>query len=184
MKFRAVGRRLGFFSGRWRVVLDVDVRDMERVQSEWTRLNAKTPEGRALMVEIKPERVKRSLSANAYCWTLCDKLAEVLHCSREEIYRKHIKESGVAAPLMMKREFYEAFAEWWNERGVGWFCEAVVSGIDPEMLYVTVYAGSSSYDSSQMWRLLAALQDSCRDLDIEVMPEDEVKALLASEEKK
>ena len=32
--------------------------------------------GKELSVEIKPYKARRSLDANAYCWVLCEKLAE------------------------------------------------------------------------------------------------------------
>ena len=42
--------------------------------------------------EIKEHKEKRSLDANAYCWILCKKIADKLHITKEEVYRKNIKE--------------------------------------------------------------------------------------------
>lgn len=43
--------------------------------------------GKTYDVTIKPHRERRSLDANAYCWVLLDKLAEVLQVKKEDLYR-------------------------------------------------------------------------------------------------
>jgi hypothetical protein len=44
--------------------------------------------------EIKEYHEKRSLDANAYCFVLCQKIANVIRSTKEEVYRKAIKEVG------------------------------------------------------------------------------------------
>ena len=44
--------------------------------------------------DLKEKRKKRSLSANAYFWTLCGKLASALGIPSHEIYRQYVKEIG------------------------------------------------------------------------------------------
>jgi len=46
--------------------------------------------GKTYDVTIKPHRERRSLDANAYCWVLLDKLAEVLQVKKEDLYREEI----------------------------------------------------------------------------------------------
>ena len=50
--------------------------------------------GKTYDVTIKPHRERRSLDANAYCWVLLDKLAEVLQVKKEDLYREYIRDIG------------------------------------------------------------------------------------------
>ena len=54
--------------------------------------------------DIEPHKEKRSLSANAIAWVYCDKLAEKLHSTKEEIYRIAVlpdyRRRGVAYRLL------------------------------------------------------------------------------------
>ena len=43
---------------------------------------------REQLFEIKPYKKKRSLNANSYCWVLLQKLADKLHTTKEELYKK------------------------------------------------------------------------------------------------
>jgi hypothetical protein len=52
--------------------------------------------------EIKEHKKKRSLDANAYCWVLLQKIADKLNSTKEEIYRRIIKEKGTFEILPIK----------------------------------------------------------------------------------
>ena len=38
--------------------------------------------------EVKPYHPKRSLNANAFCWHLCNEMANVLRTSKDEVYQE------------------------------------------------------------------------------------------------
>lgn len=51
-------------------------------------------DSKPLEVEIRRKRKKRSLSANAYCWVLCQKIAErIRFLTKEDVYRHAHRES-------------------------------------------------------------------------------------------
>lgn len=57
-----------------------------------------------LSFEMKPYRAKRSLDANAYCWTIIDKLAERLNKPPKEIYREAIRDIGGNKEIVCVRD--------------------------------------------------------------------------------
>ena len=44
--------------------------------------------------EIKEYKQKRSLNANAYCWVLINKIANILRKSKEEVYLQMLIDYG------------------------------------------------------------------------------------------
>ena len=57
-----------------------------------------------LTVEIKRYSPKRSKNANDYLWELCTRIAEDQHITKEEVYRKQIREVGVYEPLPIRED--------------------------------------------------------------------------------
>lgn len=113
-------------------------------------------------VEIKKFKQKRSLDANAYAWVLIDKIAEKLNLSKEEVYKSAIREiGGVSDKLCMLNDEAEKFSAIWRQRGIGWQTEIEESKIKG-CKTVTVYYGSSTYDTAQMSRLIDLLTDECK----------------------
>ena len=57
---------------------------------------AKLDKEKEYVIEIKKKSKSRSMNANAYCWVLCQKIAEELsktgYTSKEDVYRKAIKD--------------------------------------------------------------------------------------------
>lgn len=74
--------------------------------------------------DLKEKRKKRSLSANAYFWTLCGKLASALGIPSHEIYRQYVKEIGDNfETIPIKNEAKERFIQAWESHGLGFLCE-------------------------------------------------------------
>lgn len=128
--------------------------------------------------EIKKAKKRRSVDANGYAWVLIDKLSAALRLSKEDIYRNAIRDiGGVSEVVCVQDEAVESLCDKWSKNGIGWQTEAFPSRIEG-CTNVTLYYGSSTYDSSQMGRLIDHLVQDCHALGIETRPEDEVKALL------
>lgn len=117
-------------------------------------------------VEITHKRKKRSLSANAYCWVLCEKIAQkVGNISKEEVYRRAIRDVGVwdiyqntpAAVARMERT--------WSRQGVGWMTERLES--QDGVANIILYYGSSTYSVEEMNRLLDNLIQDAEALEID-----------------
>lgn len=130
-------------------------------------------------VEIKKARKHRSLTANAYCWKLIDLIAEKTGFRKSEIYRTAIRDiGGVSDQVMCKIIALETFIRGWESKGQGW--QAEVTGLEEETGWaeVTVYYGSSTYDSAQMARLIDSLVQEAEQQGIPtVTPQQEQKML-------
>lgn len=77
------------------LMLSVPFREAEEVK----QLQKQLDKGKSLEVEIKPLTKARTLSANNYCWHLCDEIAkklsqEKVYYSKEDVYREAIKDCG------------------------------------------------------------------------------------------
>lgn len=133
-----------------------------------------------ITVDLKKAHRRRSLSANAYCWVLIDKLAEKLSRPKSEVYREAIRDiGGVSVPLTVRDDAMSEFVSVWESQGLGYSVE-LVDRIGLHMIRVNAYYGSSSYDTAQMSRLIDYLVQACRDQGIEVMPREELESLLNS----
>lgn len=115
--------------------------------------------------EIKNNRRKRTLDQNAYFWVLCTRISERIHESNESVYRGYIKEYGENDILCIKNNAVDRFVENWCQKGIGWFCETIESKLD-NCTNVIVFYGSSVYDTVQMNRIIDAVIEDCKELNI------------------
>lgn len=78
-----------------------------------------------LNIELKKWYKKRSLDANAYMWTIAEKIAQRLGITKIEVYRDAIKEVGQCEILPIKDEAVDTFINAWKHNGQGWLCEVI-----------------------------------------------------------
>ena len=129
----------------------------------WLKLRPELP-GQAQMIagEIDPQkkytvtikefRKMRSLDANRYLWTLCNKLSVKVGIPPEEVYRHYIPDVGDNSDtICIPDAAVKRFREGWESRGLGWCTEIMASKI-PGCTNVICYYGSSTYDTKQMAR--------------------------------
>lgn len=134
----------------------------------------------------KPQRVKitqwkekRSLSANAYAWTLLGKLSAALHIPPEDIYRQLIPDvGGNYTAVTVDLNGLNKLRETWGNNGKGWLVELIGAGAKPGTVDVALYYGSSVYDTAQMARLIDLIADECRENGIEYLPPEQIAAML------
>ena len=132
----------------------------------------------AVELTVKRFRQKRSLDANALAWVLIDKIAQRMRMTKVDVYRDHIRHiGGVSETVCVKDRAVDKLTEAWSKNGIGWQTETFPSKI-PGCTNVTLYYGSSTYDTAQMSALIDALVQSCKALGIETMPEEELKSLM------
>lgn len=127
--------------------------------------------------EIKEYRKKRSLNANSYAWVLCGAIANVLGSTKEEVYKKVIREVGEFEVVPIRRDAVEKFIKIWRSKGLGWLCDAKPSKLKG-FVNVTVYYGSSVYDTQQMSRLINSLVEEAKVLGIVTLDELKIKELI------
>ena len=129
-------------------------------------------------VEIKKFSRKRSLDANAYCWTIIDKIAEKTGIKKSEVYRNAIREiGGVSTIICVKDVAADSLCNGWETHGTGWMTEKAKSKI-PGCTNVTLWYGSSVYDSRQMSALIDSLIQEAEAQGIATITEKEKEQLL------
>lgn len=131
-----------------------------------------------LSLKIGKFKQKRSLDANAYCWTLIGKIAEKTKVPKEEVYREAIRGIGGNYDVVcIKENAAESLRSAWERNGIGWQTEVMLSKLDG-CTNVLLYYGSSTYDTEQMSRLIENILQDCKALGIEVKPQEEIDSLL------
>lgn len=133
--------------------------------------------------EVKEVKRRRSLDSNAYAWVLLGKLQDKLHIAKEDIYKSLIKEIGSYEVIPVKNEAVERFRQAWSKNGLGWITETTKSKLEG-FTNVIAYYGSSTYNTSEMSRLIELIVQECKQQDIETMTPNELNSLLESWDKK
>ena len=129
-------------------------------------------------VTVKKFRQKRSLDANAYAWVIIDKIAQRMRMTKVNVYRDHIRHiAGVSETVCVQDRAVDKLTDAWSKNGIGWQTETFPSKI-PGCTNVTLYYGSSTYDTAQMSALIDALVQTAKSLGIETMPEAELQSLM------
>ena len=162
------------FTGKQRLTLelDTDIRELYDALKDYD-----------LEITIKKYRNKRSLDANAYAWVLIDKIAERMRMSKADVYRDHIRSmGGVSETVCVQDRAVERLCQAWSKNGLGWQTETFPSKIE-NCTNVTLYYGSSTYDTAQMSALIDSLVQTCNALGIETMPKEELESLIRSYDK-
>ena len=131
------------------------------------------------VLSVKEFRKKRSLDANAYCWTLINKLADAMRLPPVEVYRQAIQNVGGNYEVIpIKEEAAEHFKQVWQTQGLGWPCVDMGKSKLDGYRNLRAYYGSSTYDTRQMSQLIDNLVQDCKALDIETMTPDKLTLLV------
>lgn len=120
---------------------------------------------------------KRSLSANAYCWVLFDEIAKAIKNTAVNVYKAAIRDVGVYELMYMPIGAVDRFIDIWNAKGDGWqaeLLEAEYQGLS----CVKAFYGSSTYNTSEMTRLIDWAIDEAEELGIETLTPDQKNLLL------
>lgn len=139
--------------------------------------NLKSP----LHLKLEKKRKKRSLSANAYMWVLCSKIAEKLKLSKEEVYRHEIRSAGKWTVFSeVAGVSLEEMADEWRKRGIGYQAELMDGLTADGHRQMIFYLGSSAYSTDEMSRLLDVIISDAEDQGIETITPAE-KAVMMEE---
>lgn len=169
------GLSLDWHSKKPEVTLQLEARaeDIERLQDK------------ALSVELKQYREKRSLDANAYAWVLISRIAAALNTDKDSVYESMLQDYGF--PYV-------------GEDGIGKKL-TVLKGIDPaefglhvkyigdghvggkEFSHYLVIRGSSEYDTREMSSFIDSIVQEARELGIETLTPTEIGRMMDVYEK-
>lgn len=134
--------------------------------------------GVPVSIKVTKKKKKRSLDSNAYFWILVDKLSQRLNIPKEDIYRNAIKNiSGASEIVCVKNEAVEKLCSGWSRNGLGWQTDTMPSKIEG-CTNVVLYYGSSTFDQSQMTRLIDNIVQDCKAVGIETLTPNELARLL------
>lgn len=168
MKMMIEGATKGVMNGKHAIALQAPKYDILAFLREF---EDKYP----IEVEIKPRRKKRSQNANSYMWVLCDKIAQAVRITKEEVYQSHIQEVGVFDDVWVKTDAVEQFCMGWRTNGVGWVTETI--RIKGDWTEIRAYYGSSTYDTKEMSRLIDNVVYEAKGLGIETLSPDELERM-------
>ena len=136
-----------------------------------------------LSLKISKASKRRSLDANAYCWSLIGSLAKTLRIPKNEVYMEYIREIGDYDIVCIKDKAAPKLRQSWESKGLGWQTDEMLSKLDG-CTNVILYYGSSSYTTEQMSRFISMIKDDCIAYGIPTRPQEEIDALLNSWEGK
>ena len=134
----------------------------------------------AISLECKKWRNRRSKDANAYMWTLVDKIAKETRQNPADIYRHAIKEiPGNSTIVCVQNKAKEVLKQQWEARGLGWQVEELDSRIDG-CTNLKLYYGSSTYDVEQMSLLIDNIVEEAKGLGIETLTPFELEGMMVA----
>ena len=126
-----------------------------------------------LSIKAVKHRNKRSLDANAYCWVILQKIAEVLHQDKWNIYLEMLGKYGVFTHIIVKPNVVDKVKEEW--RTVKELGEVSVNGMTG--IQLQCYFGSSTYNTKEMSVLIDGIVYEAKELGIETLPPDELERM-------
>ncbi len=132
-------------------------------------------------ISVSWKRKSRSLDANAYLWVVCQKIAEVIRATKEEVYKKAIREVGQFEIVPIKEEAVDRWIENWGSRGLGWFAESMEKSKLDGYVRVITYFGSSTYDTKEMSVLIDYIVEEAKELGIILLSDSEIDLLKRGE---
>lgn len=158
--------------------LDFRKEDLPQAIAWLAKLIETLDESKEYTIEVKEKKKKRSLDANAYFWTLADKLSEKLNKPKTDIYREYIKEiGGVSDTLCMLNKAVDKFCERWASMGIGYQTDRIESKLEG-CTNVIAYYGSSTYDTAQMSRLIDMAVQDCKQFGVPTYDREELDKLV------
>lgn len=160
---------IDYSTGKPKLTITLTERHIEEVEELKDKL---------LDVELKVHRNRRSLDANAYCFVLCDQLAEKLNIPKETVYRNAIKDIGGNSDVVcVIDKAVQSLCESWQRNGLGWQTDTMPSKIKG-CTNVILYYGSSTYDTAQMHRLIQILEEEAKLQGIPLRPRADIERMI------
>lgn len=128
---------------------------------------------KAEKLEIKEVKEKRSLTANAYLWVLCTKIAEVVKSSKDEIYEDMLQKYGYVSDISITVK-----AEVDMSRIEGHW-KYISTSSDGKWKAYLMIRGTSEYNRSEMSKFTDMVVQEAKDVGVETLPPHEIEKMLA-----
>ena len=147
-------------------------------QDVYNAVNAISASDKPFILSLDQQKKRRSLNANAYCWVLCQKIAEKVGATKEAVYRKNISEVGSFEVVEVSSAAVTRFLERWHSNGLGWIAEPYQE--KNGFTTIVAYYGSSTYSTAEMARLIDALISEAKSVGVETLPDWQLEAMKTS----
>ena len=188
MKFNADDVTLQVIDDRPHICFRFNVKSLGICDSFVEEVKAFIQKNKEIQIDVIKKKKLRSLDANAYMWTLCDKIAKAISIrhkeyntgityTKEDVYKHQIKELGVFAIVPIKNEAVDTYIQRWNKRGLGWIAEVSAESKIKGYKNVITYFGSSSYTTDEFSRLLDGVVQDAKQLGIETATPEELSLM-------
>ena len=159
------------------VVISIELDSYYR-QDVYNAVNAISASDKPFILSLEQQKRRRSLNANAYCWVLCQKIAEKVGATKETVYRKNISEVGSFEVVEVSSAAVARFIKRWHGNGLGWIAEPYQE--KNGFTTIIAYYGSSTYSTAEMARLIDALISEAKAVGVETLTPDELERLKTS----
>ena len=168
MEFKGhlVGATRNLTTGKYNITFELDegnIKDLDKLSGN-----------KPLIVQAKQHYNKRSLDANAYAWVLMQQIAEATGVDKWNVYITCLQRySRAFTHVIVKPNAIERLKELYRvciDLG-----EVEVRGQKGHQLQV--YYGSSTFTTKEMSVFIDGIISECKDLDIPVTPDSEIKRL-------
>ena len=159
---------------RGKTILTLEINERQAAETLYDELNL----CEKCEISVKKWRGKRANDANRDFWEMAGKLAAKTGIPVETIYREAVKNIGGNSDIVcVKAEACDALRKHWASMGLGWVSDVFPSKI-PGCNNVILYAGSSTYNTEQMSRLIDLIVEECKAQGIETRPPEEIEAMM------
>lgn len=123
------------------------------------------------LYEIKEKKLKRSLTANAYYWSLLNQLASVMRMDNQECHFLMLIRYGQYEVVSIRSDVsLHGYFKYYEVIGNGF-----VNG--KEFTHYKIYKGSSQMDSKEFSILLDGVRSECEEVGIPTLTKTEVERL-------
>lgn len=130
-------------------------------------------------VQLKRISSKRGLTANAYYWVLVDHLSKALGTSKDEVHAEMMRDYGTFRLNDNGKPVVFTIAAGEDPKQIAKYSRAFAEGyVDgKKFIHHAVLKGSSEMSAKEFGDLLDGLISECKEMGIETMTPEEVKAL-------
>lgn len=128
-------------------------------------------------VEVKKKTKPRSQDANAYCWVLCQKIAEVIKSTKEDVYRRFVRDVGQFVIVPIRDDAHEEYIRKWSAKGIGWCAEIAGESKLQGYKNIITYFGSSVYNTQEMSVLINEIVSEAKELGIDTATPAELQRM-------
>ncbi len=164
---KIVGANIDFKTGKPVLMLEINERnDFEHIVDD---LKDKDK----LSIEVKEYRERRSLSANAYAWSLIGQIADIVRAGKDEIYLMLLKRYGQSELIsVLSHVPIRSYVKYFEEAG-----ESKLNG--KNFTHYRVYKGSSEFDTREMSIFIDGVVSEAKDLGIQTETPNQIAEMKA-----